>query len=80
MMLSGISLPKEFYVSDITNKNEPINFATIYWNYHFLVDDKGKTEVKFATGDITGAFKIIVQGVTEKGVVFGEKTIEVIKP
>lgn len=75
MILKGINLPKEFYESDITNKNEPINFATVYWNYQVLV--KGETPVSFNTGDLTGQFKIIVQGVTDGGVVYGEKEIMV---
>jgi len=75
VILKGISLPKEFYVSDITNKNEPINFATVYWNYQVLVN--GETPLSFNTGDITGKFKIIVQGVTDKGVAYGEQEIMV---
>lgn len=75
MVLKGISLPKEFYISDINNKNEPINFATVYWNYQVLVN--GETTVNFYTGDITGNFKIIVQGITDGGVVYGEKEIMV---
>jgi len=74
-VLKGINLPKEFYVSDITNKNEPINFATVYWNYQVLVN--GETPISFNTGDLIGQFKIIVQGVTDGGVVYGEKEITV---
>jgi hypothetical protein len=74
-ILKGINLPKEFYVADITNKNEPINFATVYWNYQVLVN--GETPISFNTGDLTGQFKIIVQGVTDGGVVYGEKEIRV---
>ncbi len=75
VILKGINLPKEFYISDVLNKNEPINFATVYWNYQVLVN--GETPLSFNTGDITGKFKIIVQGVTDKGVVYGEKEINV---
>jgi hypothetical protein len=74
-ILKGINLAKEFYVSDISNKNEPINFSTVYWNYQVLI--KGETSVSFNTGDLTGPFKIIVQGVTNGGVVYGEKEITV---
>jgi NAD-dependent dihydropyrimidine dehydrogenase PreA subunit len=74
-ILKGINLPKEFYVSDISNKNEPINFATVYWNYQVLVD--GETPISFNTGDLTGQFKIIVQGVSDGGVVYREKEITV---
>lgn len=74
-ILKGINLPKDFYVSDITNKNEPINFSTVYWNYQMKI--KGDTSISFNTGDLTGPFKIIVQGVTDKGAVYGEKEIMV---
>ncbi|MFC4210450.1 hypothetical protein ACFOWA_04605 [Pedobacter lithocola] len=80
LVLKGISLPKEFYVSDITNMNEPINFSTIYWNYQLFMDGKNDTKLNFTTGDLTGPFKIIIQGVSENGVVFGEQTIEIKKP
>ncbi|MBE5321092.1 hypothetical protein IM793_18140 [Pedobacter sp. MR2016-19] len=73
ILLEGINLPKDFYVSDITNKNEPINFSTVYWNYQMKI--KGDTSISFNTGDLTGPFKIIVQGVTDKGAVYGEKEI-----
>lgn len=75
VILKGINLPKEFYVSDVLNKNEPINFATVYWNYQVLVN--GETPLNFNTGDLTGKFKIIVQGVTDNGVVYGEQEITV---
>ncbi len=73
LILKGISLPKEFYTSDINNKNEPINFSTVYWNYQVMIN--GETPVSFNTGDLTGAFKIVVQGVTDGGVVYGEQEI-----
>ncbi|SDG99072.1 hypothetical protein SAMN05421827_11462 [Pedobacter terrae] len=72
-ILKGINLAKEFYVSDITNKNEPINFSTVYWNYQMMVN--GETAISFNTGDLTGDFKIVLQGVTNGGVVYGEKEI-----
>lgn len=75
VILKGINLPKEFYISDVLNKNEPINFDTVYWNYQVLIN--GETPLNFNTGDITGKFKIIVQGVTDNGVVYGEQEITV---
>ncbi|WP_343524477.1 hypothetical protein [Pedobacter sp.] len=75
VILRGINLPKEFYIADINNKQEPISSATVYWNYQLLID--GETPLNFNTGDLTGKFKIIVQGVTASGVVYGEKEITV---
>ncbi|WP_443939570.1 hypothetical protein [Pedobacter sp. MW01-1-1] len=79
LILKGISLPKEFYVPDVTNMNEPINFPTVFWKQHFYLNKDGFTTVNFTTGDLTGRFKIIVQGITEKGVAYGEQDIEVVK-
>lgn len=75
LLLNGISYPKAFYISDIKNKNEPINFATIYWNYQLVIDKNEETSLTFNTGDLTGEFKIMIQGLTDKGPVYGEKTI-----
>nr|WP_199157187.1 hypothetical protein [Pedobacter sp. ASV2] len=79
ILLEAINLPKEFYVADITNKNEPINFPTIYWNYQFAIGNQ-ETPLSFNTGDLTGKFKIIIQGITENGVIYGEKEIVIKNP
>jgi len=42
-----------------------------------LLDGKSETPLNFTSGDLTGDFKIIIQGVTEKGLVYGEKNITV---
>ncbi|MCX2430685.1 hypothetical protein [Pedobacter sp. GR22-10] len=76
-MLKGIHLAKEFYTSDVSNKSEPISFATIYWNYQVVLHESGNTRLVFNTGDLTGKFKIIVQGITSEGVAYGEKEINV---
>jgi hypothetical protein len=80
ILLKSILLAKEFYVSDINNKNEPINFSTVYWNYQTFINNTGETMLSFNTGDLTGNFKIIVQGVTEHGVIYGEKDISITRP
>lgn len=79
VLVDAINLPKEFYIADVTNKNEPINFPTVYWNYQFAIGNK-ETPLSFNTGDLTGKFKIIIQGITENGVVYGEKEIVVKNP
>ena len=80
VVLKNINEPKEFYVSDLTNKNEPINFATVYWNYQFQINKQEKVPLKFTTGDLTGDFSLIIQGISGNGVVYGEKTISIKKP
>ncbi|WP_316805641.1 hypothetical protein [Pedobacter nototheniae] len=79
-LLKTINLPKEFYLSDISNKNEPIDFPTVYWNYQVDINNNTETPLSFNTGDLTGKFKIIIQGVTENGIVYGEKEIVIKNP
>lgn len=76
--LKGINLPKEFYVSDIKNMNEPIKFATIYWNYQQSISANGNTTLTFNTGDLIGRFKIVVQGITTEGIAYGEQEINIV--
>lgn len=77
-ILKGISLAKEFYMSDVSNMDEPISFPTVYWNYQVMLNQSGSTKLLFNTGDVKGKFKIIVQGITSEGVAYGEKEINVV--
>ena len=77
-ILKGISLAKDFYMSDVSNVNEPINFPTLYWNYQVALEKSGSTKLVFNTGDLKGKFKIIVQGITSEGVAYGEQTFDVV--
>lgn len=77
-ILKGISLAKDFYMSDVYNVNEPINFPTLYWNYQVSLNKTGSTKLVFNTGDVKGKFKIIVQGITSEGVAYGEQTFDVV--
>lgn len=74
-IVKGIQMPKKFYKYDVSNMDEPINATTIYWSQQVKLSNTGKTPVSFNTGDLTGAFKIVVQGVTDGGVVYGEQEI-----
>jgi len=78
--LKGIELAKEFYSSDIKNINEPINFPTVYWNYQYVFQSEQKNTLHFATGDLTGRHKIIIQGLSDRGPVYAEKWITVTRP
>jgi hypothetical protein len=82
LSLKGIYLPKKFYVENIPEKTteEPIYLSTLYWHHLVKVKSGQDTELSFYTGDITGRFKIIVQGVTSNDVTYGEKTFDVVKP
>lgn len=59
--------------------SDPLYHATIFWNHHKNITSTSDTELSFYTGDITGEFKIIVQGRTPSGVVYGEASFDVKK-
>lgn len=74
---AGIRYHKEFYLDDYKDPLEPAFFSTIYWNYGTILDQKKETELTFYTSDITGPFKVIIQGVTGGDVIYAEKKFEV---
>lgn len=76
-LINGIHTQKEFYHDEYKDPKEPAFFSTIYWNYATLVQSKQETNLSFYTSDITGKFKIIVQGVSDKDVVYAEHLFEV---
>lgn len=76
-LINGIHVQKEFYQDDYKDPNEPAFFSTVYWNYGALLNSKQETELSFYTSDITGKFKIVVQGVTDKDIVYAEHFFEV---
>jgi len=73
----GIHQPKEFYLNDYKDPQEPAFFSTIYWNYGVVIKRKEAIDINFYTSDITGKFKLIVQGIGVNNVLYGEKTFEV---
>jgi len=76
-LIKGIHLQKEFYLSDYKDPVEPAFFSTIYWNYATILNTGKETELSFYTSDITGKFKIVVQGITNKDVIYTENFFEV---
>ncbi|MDB5142564.1 MAG: hypothetical protein JWQ66_1277, partial [Mucilaginibacter sp.] len=81
-IMKGINYSKEFYGSDYSqiNPSQPEYLSTIYWKNLCLVNSKKEIELSFYTSDITGPFKIIVQGITANDVIYGEKEFNVQKP
>ncbi len=79
---NGIHYSVEFYPSDYAQYNppEPEFLSTIYWKHLYEISPANTTPLTFYTSDITGAFKIIVQGIGDTDVISGEKTIVVSKP
>lgn len=80
-VFDGIHFAMEFYPSDYAkvNPSQPEYLSTVYWNHLYAVSPENQVPISFYTSDIAGEFKIIVQGITDKGVVYGEKTFTVKK-
>lgn len=79
----GIYAAKEFYGADYSKPNsdpsEPDYSSTIYWKNTLLINSSTPTELSFYTSDITGKFRIVVQGITNSDVVYGEGSFMVTK-
>jgi hypothetical protein len=82
LRFKGIYSRKEFYSQDYSkiNPTEPEYLSTIYWKYQLIVSSIKETELSFYTSDITGRYKIVIQGVTGNDVTYGEATFNVVKP
>jgi hypothetical protein len=66
---------KEHYQITVNDANEEQLQSTLFWKAETTLDEKGASQLRFLTGDIPGPFNIIIQGVSEKGVFYTEKTI-----
>jgi hypothetical protein len=80
--LHGIYESKQFYGSDysVASPSQPEYLSTLFWKHLAKVGTDKETTMTFYTGDITGKFRIIVQGITDNGVVYGESSITVKQP
>lgn len=77
LKFDGIRYQKEFYLNDYKNPQEPAFFSTLYWNYGIVLKGKEKADLSFYTSDITGRFKVVMQGVSNKDVIYAEQNFEV---
>ena len=82
LSVKGISYSQEFYGEDyaVINPSQPEYQSTIYWKHACFINSKGETKLSFYTSDITGPFKIIIQGITNNDVIYDEKEFNVKKP
>jgi hypothetical protein len=74
----GIHIHKDFYVDSYKDPLEPAYFSTIFWKYATVLNDK-EAAIDFYTSDISGRFRVVVQGITLNNVVYGERFLEVKK-
>lgn len=75
-VIPGIYARKEFYMNDYSQPLEPAFVSTIYWNHSVLVTNK-EQEIIFYTSDITGSFKVVVQGVSNNDLIYAEHYFDV---
>jgi uncharacterized protein YfaS (alpha-2-macroglobulin family) len=75
----GIKKGKEFYKVDLSEAttDNPLNISTIYWSPSLVFDKNGKAEASFNTGDITGRFRIVVNGLAEDNLFYATGMIDV---
>ncbi len=75
----GIKMGKEFYKVDLSEAttDNPLNISTIYWSPSLVFDKSGKAEASFYTGDITGRFRIVVNGLAGDNLFYASGFIEV---
>jgi hypothetical protein len=59
----GIKVGKEFYKIDLSEASlTQLTSSTIFWSPNLVFDKEGKAEADFYTGEITGRFRIVVNG------------------
>lgn len=71
--VSGTYISREFYGvnTDPSGVPEPQFLSTLFWKPGVVPNNNGQTEFSFFTGDITGKFRIVVQGIGKKDVIYG---------
>ncbi len=81
MAFTGVYMAREFYGADYAQINppDPDYLSTICWKHDVRVNSYSETELSFYTSDITGKFRIVVQGITNQDVVYGEDSFTVQK-
>ena len=75
----GIKAGKEFYGEDFSQKlsGNPEYISTIYWEPTLKFDENGKAEASFYTSDITGRFRVVVNGVSGDNVFYTTTNFDV---
>ncbi|MBC7914895.1 MAG: hypothetical protein H7Y07_12325, partial [Pyrinomonadaceae bacterium] len=76
---SGIYTSREFYGVNMDPEGllEIQFLSTLFWKPGLIVNNSGEAECTFYTGDITGKFRIVVQGVSDKDMIFGSGSFTV---
>ncbi len=68
--IKGYDRPRAFYSPDYSKEKDSENAdfrTTIFWKPDVKADDKGMAAVNFYTADLATRYRIVVEGVTDKG-------------
>ena len=71
--IPGYNTPRVFYAPDYstaTSDKSPDFRTTIYWKPNLSVGPDGKADISFYAADIETRYRIVLEGVTDKGVPF----------
>jgi hypothetical protein len=81
LAFTGVYAAKEYYGTNhsINNSPEPDYLSTLCWKHSVYINSNNEANISFYTSDITGKFRIVVQGITNEDVVYGEDTFTVQK-
>lgn len=81
VFLKGVYTAKEFYSADYTGMTptEEMFLSTLYWNHLLPVSPERAAELSFSASDITGRFRVVIQGFTDGNLVTGEQLFRVVK-
>jgi hypothetical protein len=73
MNYDGLQSDREFFapVYETPQQQEstiPDTRNLLYWSSSVMIDKEGKGDIHFYTSDITGKYKVVIQGITKNGV------------
>lgn len=76
LLISGIYGARTFYgVAEDATRLQYL--STICWRSGILTNEKGEAEIRFKAGDLAGRFRIVLQGVTNEGLVSGNSSFDI---
>ncbi len=70
-LVQGVNLEAPFYGLD-KSSTQPQYLTTLFWGAGLLSNANGEAEFTFSTADLSGEYRIILQGITANGDCYGE--------
>ena len=75
--IKGINSGKEYYMA-VEDDGGLQYHSTLYWHSGMTTDNSGEIPISFKAGDIADDFSIIIQGISNKGLVNVKETFKII--